>query len=275
MDVLARSTLREEHTTFHRPAALPGVEALHATFVEHRYPAHVHDYWVIARVDRGAATFELEGQRHTAAAGSMFVIPPGAVHTGESASDSGYTYRVLYVDWATLTRGAEPPHDALSRLAAPVGENRSCLRALDRLHEALVLPGRSLEQGEAVETVSRALRQSTAPTVSRRRSREHPAAARAEAYINAHWQDNFTLHDLAEAADVSLFHLVHVFHRAFGMPPSTYRRALRVQAAQKLLRRGEPARDVALACGFYDQSHLTRHFKAVTGVTPARYARAA
>jgi AraC-like DNA-binding protein len=57
------------------------------------------------------------------------------------------------------------------------------------------------------------------------------------------------------------------------MPPAAYRRALRVQAAQKLLRRGEPARDVALACGFYDQAHLTRHFKAVTGVTPMRWRR--
>jgi AraC-like DNA-binding protein len=275
LDVLALNTLREEHATFHRPAALPGVEALHATFVEHRYPAHVHDYWVVARVDRGAAAFELEGRQHRAAAGSMFVIPPGAVHTGESASDGGYTYRVLYVDWATLTCGAEPPHEARSCLASPVSDNRSCLRALDRLHEGLVLPGRSLEQGEAVATVSRALREIAAPTASRRRPRGHPAAARAKAYINTHWQDNFTLHDLAEAADVSPFHLVRVFHRAFGMAPSTYRRALRVQAAQNLLRRGEPARDVAPACGFYDQSHLTRHFKAVTGVTPARYARAA
>ena len=70
---------------------------------------------------------------------------------------------------------------------------------------------------------------------------------------------------------MSPFHLVRTFHREVGMPPAAYRRALRVQAAQKLLRRGEPLRDVALTCGFYDQPHLTRHFKAVTGVTPKRY----
>ena len=46
----------EEQARFFRPAALPGVETLHATFLRHRYTAHVHDSWVIACVDCGAAS---------------------------------------------------------------------------------------------------------------------------------------------------------------------------------------------------------------------------
>jgi transcriptional regulator GlxA family with amidase domain len=100
----------------------------------------------------------------------------------------------------------------------------------------------------------------------------HPAVARAKEFVEERWRDNFTMRELADAADVSPFHLVRIFHREVGLPPSAYRRALRVVAAQRLLRRGDPVREVALACGFYDQAHLTRHFKAIVGVTPARYA---
>jgi AraC-like DNA-binding protein len=43
--------------------------------------------------------------------------------------------------------------------------------------------------------------------------------------------------------------------------------------ARRLLLSGMPASAVAGEAGFYDQSHLTRHFKCMLGVTPSRYAR--
>jgi AraC-like DNA-binding protein len=58
------------------------------------------------------------------------------------------------------------------------------------------------------------------------------------------------------------------------MAPSAYRWALRVRAAQRLLRAGHPPARVATDCGFYDQGHLNRHFKRATGVTPGQYATA-
>lgn len=261
----------EEHAHFFRPAALPGVETLHATFLRHRYTAHIHDSWVVACVDRGAASFELDGTRHTAPSGSVFVIPPGIVHTGEPATDLGYTYRVLYIDWAAVDQDAAVWSDEPWPWSSPITHDRDCLRSLHRLHEVLALPGRALEQGEALDALRSALRGVAGLQPRYLQAQTHPAVARARAFTHEYWRENFTLRELAEAADVSPFHLVRTFHREVGMPPAAYRRALRVQAAQKLLRRGEPVRDVALTCGFYDQAHLTRHFKAVTGVTPTRY----
>jgi hypothetical protein len=88
----------EERARFLRLPTLSGVEALHATFIVHRYVPHIHDTLTLAYVDRGAATFDLEGGWHVAPAGSAFLIPPHWVHTGESAAPSGYTYRVLYLE---------------------------------------------------------------------------------------------------------------------------------------------------------------------------------
>jgi len=49
---------------------------------------------------------------------------------------------------------------------------------------------------------------------------------------------------------------------------------LRMNHARRLLLEGTPAADVALRCGFADQSHFNRYFKSFFAVTPMRYARA-
>jgi AraC family transcriptional regulator len=99
----------------------------------------------------------------------------------------------------------------------------------------------------------------------------HAGVTRALAYIQAHWSENFTLADLAQAAEVSSFHLIRIFRQHVGVTPSAYRRALRVRAAQSLLTAGWEPAAAAAQCGFCDQSHLNRHFKLVTGVTPRQY----
>jgi AraC-like DNA-binding protein len=55
------------------------------------------------------------------------------------------------------------------------------------------------------------------------------------------------------------------------MTPHTYQTQLRVRQAKSLLRTGLPIASAAIAAGFYDQAHLTRHFKRVVGVPPGRY----
>ena len=63
-------------------------------------------------------------------------------------------------------------------------------------------------------------------------------------------------------------------HKRFGLPLAAHVRALRVEAARRLLRGSTlTLSDVATAAGFADQSHLTRVFKRATGLTPAGYRR--
>ena len=108
----------------------------------------------------------------------------------------------------------------------------------------------------------------------RRKARPLPGGVeRALAYIHARWSEDFTTADLAEAAQVSPFHLIRIFRQHMGVPPAAYRRALRVRAAQRLLKAGWPPALAAAECGFYDQSHLNRSFKSFTGLTPRQYVR--
>lgn len=270
---------RSEWARFIRPTALPGAEFLHATFVSHRYSPHVHNSWTIALVETGAAAFELERGQYVASAGSVFLIPPGAVHTGASASPGGYRYRVVYLE---IEDGDDD--GGASTLPASTGPAVRCrvvLRddhlalQLTKLHQLVRLKGRGLEQGEVLASVTVALRSVTNGDRQVECSTHSAPTVRALEYVRAHWQDDFSLDDLSRATGTSKYHLVRSFHHQVGVAPSGYRRALRVAAAQRLLRRGWPPGAVAAECGFYDQSHLNRHFKSAYGVTPSQYANAA
>ncbi len=83
-----------------------------------------------------------------------------------------------------------------------------------------------------------------------------------------------SLEELATAAGLSVFHFARVFRQSTGMSPFQYVLKRRIERARELLL--EPhARigDIALECGFCDQAHLTRHFKRITGSTPAAFKR--
>ncbi|MFJ2956406.1 helix-turn-helix domain-containing protein [Streptomyces sp. NBC_00669] len=76
---------------------------------------------------------------------------------------------------------------------------------------------------------------------------------------------------LATAAGWSARHLELRFREQIGMSPKTVARVLRMQRALRMLTAGTAPARTAAACGFYDQAHLHRDFKVMTGVTPGTF----
>jgi AraC-like DNA-binding protein len=88
------------------------------------------------------------------------------------------------------------------------------------------------------------------------------------------WAGAAPLREAAALADVHPTHFSREFHRKTGETPNAFRRRARVRrASELLLGTSERIAGIAVACGFNDQSHLTRTFQAAIGLTPARYQR--
>ena len=67
-------------------------------------------------------------------------------------------------------------------------------------------------------------------------------------------------------------HLGARFRDEVGVAPKTYARLVRFERAAALLARPEPdLAEVALGCGYYDQAHFNREFRALAGVAPGRF----
>ena len=92
-------------------------------------------------------------------------------------------------------------------------------------------------------------------------------------FIQENYSRELSLQDMADAVHLSPFHLARVFKQALGVSPHQYLIQVRVNSARALLAAGSGERslaEVADAVGFADQSHLTRHFKRLLGVTPGQ-----
>jgi AraC family transcriptional regulator len=80
--------------------------------------------------------------------------------------------------------------------------------------------------------------------------------------------------ELADRLGVHPVHLAQAFRARWGLTPFAFVRAHRVFNAVSLAHRGLPLSEVAYACGFADQSHMTRVVRAVRGLPPGRLLRA-
>ena len=95
-------------------------------------------------------------------------------------------------------------------------------------------------------------------------------------YIQAHYADELALPALAKMAKLPLRTFKRNFTQVFGLPPGQLIKQVRLTAARKLLETTDMRiTEIAVACGFYDQSHFNRIFTAARGLTPGAYRRQA
>ena len=94
-------------------------------------------------------------------------------------------------------------------------------------------------------------------------------------HINAYLTEDLALSDLASMVGLSPDHFGDAFKMTTGLAPYQYVIDQRISRARELLgqKRDLSVAEVALAVGFSSQSHLTTHFRRVTGITPARFRR--
>ncbi|WP_210179667.1 helix-turn-helix transcriptional regulator [Bosea sp. PAMC 26642] len=100
-----------------------------------------------------------------------------------------------------------------------------------------------------------------------------PGIARALGHIERNFTDSVYLEELAALAGLSVCRFVTVFRMQVGLTPHRFICHRRIRYAKALLREGVPMAQVAFDVGFFDQSHLSRHFKNICGITPGRYLR--
>lgn len=101
-----------------------------------------------------------------------------------------------------------------------------------------------------------------------------PVSQRLEDFklqLSANLAADITLNQLAEHLHINPFTLLRQFRTAYGVTPHAYRLNCRIEKARTLLQQGKDIADTALECGFFDQSHFHKAFKAATTVTPKEY----
>ena len=169
--------------------------------------------------------------------------------------------------------------DLLARTteAAPITEQPAVLLGYeftalaDRIWEEFRLndgPSTLALEGLTIELLALASRS----TVARRGSPPPRWLVHAMELLHARYAENMKFTEIADGVGIHPVHLAAEFRRHFGCTMGDSMRTIRIAAAKRALRKSNRSiAEIAGDCGFYDEPHLCRTFKARTGMTPTQY----
>jgi AraC-like DNA-binding protein len=259
---------------FWRVPHLYNLELLHASNITHNYPRHVHEEYCFGIMLQGVETHVCRGKSYQAFPGDLLLLNADEAHSSKSA---GSEYRVIHIHPTALSRIATqlggqnlPP----AHFSNPVVTDPSLSRLLLLLHLKLEQNLSHLEQeSELLSAIGLLLKRHNKVQLTRLPLGKEPHGLKLVLdYLKSHYTENISLSTLAAIADLSPYYLLRVFHQRVGVPPHEYQTQLRISHARRLICKGLPISQAALQAGFFDQSHLSRNFKRITGVPPGRYA---
>lgn len=262
-----------EFVTFKSSPHLPGVELYSARLIDHAFAPHVHDGYSLGAIEAGVERFRYQGTEHVAPSGTLVMLNPDELHTGQAEIDAGWTYQMLYIEPDTLRRltGSEAFFPAATTFDPALATGFK--NAFARMWHAPDDIAFASDFTQLIDLMATRygrnviLPQAISPQQARRMKSMQRVLDRIEAQLDG------TLHldMLAAEAGLSTFHFVRTFSAAFHATPHQYLQARRAARAKSLLAQRSTPSDAAAAVGLSDQSHLNRWFKRAYGVTPAQY----
>jgi AraC-like DNA-binding protein len=224
----------------------------------------MHPWFGISLV-RSTALISVESRRDIIADRNWIVlIPSFELHWLRALGDAAQGAVTLLLGGSCLA-GLELPTLPALVTDPTFGERAAALIAQ-------VQEGRSAEQGTTIRSLLEQLLLCSIP-LTPGNIRPTPLA-RVRTFLQTNVNESVSTGELARMSVFSETHLIHAFHYEFGLPPHAYHLRRRLAAACEALAQGMAVASVAYEFGFADQSHLSRKFKAVYGVTPAAWAAA-
>jgi AraC-like DNA-binding protein len=250
----------------------PGVERVEAFFAGHGFDPHRHDTYAIGFTLAGVQAFRYRGAAERSLPGQVFVLHPDEVHDGHAGTRAGFHYKILYVEPRAI-------QDALGEARCPLPFVRDAVSRDRRLAAAIVpaladldRPLEELQRDQIILDLSEALAAAD-PSIARRRlsTRHWRAVGTVRDFLDANAGGAVNSAALERIAGLSRYAIARYFRACLGTSPYRYLVMRRLDRARSLIRRGEHLADAAAACGFADQSHMTRHFKKAYGLSPGRW----
>lgn len=247
------------------------MDLLIAQYAHQKFALHFHETFTFGVIESGICRFRRSDAQYVARSGDLFIIHPFELHTGSVAAE-GLQYRVIYpsADWIeSILPGAcngQLPYFPAAVYRVPEAEDLR--RSIQAIAESptfgdmdLVAVGRNLTA--IIERYSQKMRQFRASSIADSR-----VGAACQFLRNTNTKGSFG--DLAARLGLNRYYLHHLFRRTLGLTPGAWSRTVRLSQAKYMIQTGLSLADTAIEARFSDQSHLTREFKRVYGVTPGQ-----
>lgn len=234
-------------------------------FCHHRRRFDCH---VLILVLEGTLHITSNGVPRQVQAGEYILLPAGEKHFGHQASQGRLRYLWVHLRGSAL---AESGCDGISETGFLADTSRVTKRFMQVLEMSLEEPpypqtmldyAASLLVMELIRTCADV----PLPVAA------SPAAQAAMAWIRRHYQQPFTVGELAQAVGYQPNYLSSCFKKSTGMSIVQYANGLRLRMAKALLSNYSiTIKEAAYSCGFPDEKYFMRLFKQQEGMTPTQF----
>lgn len=258
---------------FFKDSRLPFAECRYTKGSVRVFKPHMHRMFSIGAVDRGRVRYEVGGEEAVLEVGALALIGPEVMHSCNSLDPQGRSYYMLYLDVDWCRKVQESLWQVRSFVAPQeiMIHDRGLYQRYCEGMQVLMDERVHLLKKEQllVELVSETFARVCSPQEERSGAGGNIDFLRNK--LGSSLRDDISLESLAKELDANPYTMLRKFKAETGITPHAYRMNCRIEKAREYLRQGMDIAEVALECGFFDQSHMHRYFKAITTVTPKEY----
>ena len=255
---------------------MPGVQAIRISS-KRRFGRHWHSTFGFGVMEQGGHRSASGRGQVEVLAGSVLTHNPGEVHDGVAPQGERRCWVMLHVDvqlMHSLGGQIDANRNGDVEFAHPVLQDPQLVVQLQRLLTSWGQRDvRELDDGLTRLADESALsllctRMLTLHSTARLPSNAPASMVNVRDRLAAEAHNPPSLQDMAAPLGLSRYQLLRRFTEVYGLPPHAGLRTYRPERARALMAPALPLAAIAAECGFADQSHMTRAFRALLGYSP-------
>ena len=248
-----------------------GVEVKYATFQKIAFPLHFHDTYSIGIIKEGVENLVVNNRSYDNPSKTIVILNQYEAHANAQYDEDSWTYLSFYLSYDTL-QFINKRNNFAARSTfyfQNVIQDQVLYETILKFHHCSDLKKENLIKTISADLITRyQVKPSTENALYKKYS--HLMTDTKDLFRLTYF-NKINIDSIAKKYRLSTYAFIRAFKAHTGLTPLSYLILMRLNQSKKLMMQNLPLVEVALECGFYDQSHFCHYFKKFFGLSPLAY----